>query len=518
LLSKFNLYRYTAGHHIMEGRWVRPKAHPPADASADLYVRGSVPDGGSSGDSGGAGDGSVIVDDYSEFWFKQPRVRKDDGDKRVWEKMYTFWAASSIHERWRVTGDTDHVAKLYPELLKNYDSWVHTHFSHRYQCMFQASHADGEENSAGLDGCRPTINAMMVAEARSLAAIGAATGAPAEEVARLAADAARWQKVLLEQLWDEGMTAFVTRTVPPPKALWAELRSERIVTYFGCLACNPTRQCPPVQGWPEGGRVPVRELQGLSSPWYFSAVPKTAEAVDKYAASFAEVRAITDRQTSVNTRFFLRACLFSLPTTLDLVSLTAAVYVQPDSLFSTPPRLFLCPQLRDPAGFGAAWGPRTCERRSPCYNFSTEAQCNWHGSSWPFETSKTLSGLANLLQGYPPQVHATHDDFVALLAQYARAHTQVRLYTLRMQLTHCLQAPGFNTWTYEVNNWFQSLLFQIQLVPLHPFAPRGGRAARDRRGPPPGRRVVGHAREAAAHHAQQPTQGPRWGAVHVECS
>ena len=50
------------------------------------------------------------------------------------------------------------------------------------------------------------------------------------------------------------------------------------------------------------------------------------------------------------------------------------------------------------------WGPRTCERRSPCYNFSTEAQCNWHGSSWPFETSKTLTGLANLLQAGPVDI------------------------------------------------------------------------------------------------------------------
>lgn len=89
--------------------------------------------------------------------------------------------------------------------------------------------------------------------------------------------------MLLEQLWDEGMSAFVTRTVPPPRALWEELRSERVVTYFGCLACDPARRCPPVQGWPAGGLVPVRELQGLSSPWYFSAVPKTAQAVEKYA-------------------------------------------------------------------------------------------------------------------------------------------------------------------------------------------------------------------------------------------
>lgn len=77
-------------------------------------------------------------------------------------------------------------------------------------------------------------------------------------------------------------------------------------------------------------------------------------------------------------------------------------------------------ELRDPAGFGAAWGPRTCERRSPCYNFSTEAQCNWHGSSWPFETSKTLSGLANLLQGMEgTSVHvlvSPRDMFFALVA------------------------------------------------------------------------------------------------------
>ena len=239
------------GPCVLEGRWVRPKPHAAAAAAA------AAAGGESSSSSGMVGDGSVIVDDYSDFWFKQPRVRKDDGDKRVWEKMYTFWAASSVHERWRVTGDTAHVSRLYPELLKNYDSWVKTHFSHRYQCMFQASHADGEENSAGLDGCRPTINAMMVAEARSLAAMGAAAGAPAEEVSRLTSDADKWQRVLLEQLWDDGLTAFVTRTVPPPRALWDELRSERIVTYFGCLACNPARQCPPVAGWPVGGRVPA---------------------------------------------------------------------------------------------------------------------------------------------------------------------------------------------------------------------------------------------------------------------
>lgn len=78
-----------------------------------------------------------------------------------------------------------------------------------------------------------------------------------------------------------------------------------------------------------------------------------------------------------------------------VINVYVYVYVNRHRLYSSASFA----ELRDPAGFGAAWGPRTCERRSPCYNFSTEAQCNWHGSSWPFETSKTLSGLANLLQG-----------------------------------------------------------------------------------------------------------------------
>ena len=47
--------------------------------------------------------------------------------------------------------------------------------------MFVACHADGEENSAGLDGCRPTINAMMFGEASALAAIATLAGTPASQ-------------------------------------------------------------------------------------------------------------------------------------------------------------------------------------------------------------------------------------------------------------------------------------------------------------------------------------------------
>jgi hypothetical protein len=55
-----------AGHHIMEGRWVRPRPTSRLEDADDVGVGGEDT-------STAAGDGGVIVDDYSRFWFKQPR-------------------------------------------------------------------------------------------------------------------------------------------------------------------------------------------------------------------------------------------------------------------------------------------------------------------------------------------------------------------------------------------------------------------------------------------------------------
>jgi hypothetical protein len=60
-----------------------------------------------------------------------------------------------------------------------------------------------------------------------------------------------------------------------------ELHEGRLLTYMGCLACPANRTCPPPQGWPVGERVPVRELMGLTSPWYFNAVPTDAASTHK---------------------------------------------------------------------------------------------------------------------------------------------------------------------------------------------------------------------------------------------
>lgn len=56
-------------------------------------------------------------------------------------------------------------------------------------------------------------------------------------------------------------------------------------------------------------------------------------------------------------------------------------------------------QFSDPQGFRAPAGLTTAERRHPGFRSRGVGTCEWDGAVWPFATSQTLDGLANLLQG-----------------------------------------------------------------------------------------------------------------------
>ena len=78
-------------------------------------------------------------------------------------------------------------------------------------------------------------------------------------------------------------------------------------------------------------------------------------------------------------------------------------------------------QLMDPQGFFAAFGPTTAERRHPNYQISyKDHECQWNGPSWPYATSVTLTGLANLLNG-PPQSVIGAKDYFEMLKIYSKS-------------------------------------------------------------------------------------------------
>lgn len=77
-------------------------------------------------------------------------------------------------------------------------------------------------------------------------------------------------------------------------------------------------------------------------------------------------------------------------------------------------------QLRDTAGFRAPWGITTAERRSPFFRTHGTGDCEWDGAVWPFATTQTLIGLANLLDNYHHH-DMRPEDYFRLLMQYAHS-------------------------------------------------------------------------------------------------
>lgn len=61
-------------------------------------------------------------------------------------------------------------------------------------------------------------------------------------------------------------------------------------------------------------------------------------------------------------------------------------------------------QLMDPEGFLAPFGITTAERRHPEFRSHGCCKCEWDGAVWPFSTSQTLVGMANLLNNYQQEV------------------------------------------------------------------------------------------------------------------
>lgn len=68
-------------------------------------------------------------------------------------------------------------------------------------------------------------------------------------------------------------------------------------------------------------------------------------------------------------------------------------------------------QLMDEGGFLSPYGQTTAERRHPDFRTHGCCNCEWDGAIWPFATSQTMTGLANLLNNYDQEVITREDYF-----------------------------------------------------------------------------------------------------------
>ncbi len=78
-------------------------------------------------------------------------------------------------------------------------------------------------------------------------------------------------------------------------------------------------------------------------------------------------------------------------------------------------------QLLDPQGFKAPMGITTAERRHPAFRSHGVGTCEWDGAVWPYATSQTLVGLANVIRDYE-QTYVGKADYFEMLRMYASSH------------------------------------------------------------------------------------------------
>ena len=80
-------------------------------------------------------------------------------------------------------------------------------------------------------------------------------------------------------------------------------------------------------------------------------------------------------------------------------------------------------ELIDTTGFCAPWGITTAERRHPGFRTHGSGHgCEWDGAVWPFATTQTLKGLANLLTNYSYHAKMSPAVFYKELHKYAASH------------------------------------------------------------------------------------------------
>lgn len=428
-----NAISCAAGHHIREGTWLRDRS---------------------------------IIDSYLRYWYAPDGGHPD---------TYTIWAISAGLGRAAFTGNLTLLDELFPAMAADYLHMFEQQFSLQHRCYFQQAGREGEENSVGGNGCRPVSNSIVFGEARALAVL-AKRAANATALALFQNHTELFQAAVLSRLWHPQLEFFVTLSLsqanpPPPPPPPPQPPTPDFVLYnqdrFCCdqspcvdghstflwegavnastcankctqgplsilcrfitvkldsgpycqlsQYCNttgsfasgpaatfereigsaapsqpgppdtppapsdppsPGAQCPwsnkedPNANWVEGQLVSVREIMGLTSPWYFHLPPPGNFSA--YLAGFS--------------------------------------------------------QLEDSQGFQGPYGLRTAELRTPCYNFTQfvplakRHECNWNGPSWPFETAKLLTAMANILHDYPPQTAVTAASFLGQLRLFAQQH------------------------------------------------------------------------------------------------
>lgn len=101
--------------------------------------------------------------------------------------------------------------------------------------------------------------------------------------------------------------------------------------------------------------------------------------------------------------------------------------------------------LMDSSVFLSGYGITTADMQDPLFMYPVKHDCLWNGYVWPFASSQTLKGMANLLKDYSQDV-ITKSDYVQLLHQFAASHFEIESSGRKIDWIDESQNPFTGAW------------------------------------------------------------------------
>jgi hypothetical protein len=456
-----------AGYHILDGRWLRNR---------------------------------VYVDDYLQFWL--------NGSGRPSVRSFSEWIIAAAYQRSLVTGDTTLLESNLAQLIALYGKWSSNFTQNIFvngaqtndSLYFQSPLSDATEFTetsmhtsdffGGGAGYRPTINSYLYAGALAISQIAALAGDTAN-ASSFATRAAQLQAGVQAALWDPQRQFFMqvyndnasnvgiarTRTtwreamgfapwafeLPDAtfSAAWQQLDDpRRFAGPYGLTTLERWHDLEAEQATMVGANLQtsasasnggyVGQLDNADSSVQFT-VNSPGAGTFPVQVFFANGSGALATHTLVVNGAAASPITVSYPPTGSSGAFSNSQLVTVRVPMTAGPNT-----LRFSRGTGAgveldriAANPYFGYQSFPAaQNHDDASCCHWNAPSWPYATSMTLTGLANLLQDYPAQSYVTKQTYYGLLRQFADQQH-------RDGVPHVAEAANADTgeWVYDAVNF-----------------------------------------------------------------
>jgi hypothetical protein len=479
-----------AGYHILDGRWLRNRAY---------------------------------IDDYINYWVRGAGVARS--------RLYSEWITSAAYQRYLVTGDPTQLKANLTQFISHYNLWssnsaanIPVNGTNTTDILyFQSPLFDATEFTetsmrstdafGGGTGFRPTINSYQYASALAISKIATLAG-DTTNASAFAARAASLKASVQHALWDPQRQFFMQVYNADP-------------TNVGIAGTRTTwREAMGFAPWAFELPDPMYSTawQYLTDTRHFAGAfgPYSLERVQDFEAEQAAIvdATVTAASTASNGQYVGPIDLTDSSVTFTVYAPGAGTY--PVDVFyanvtgaaatqllvvngaSASPMTVPYPATSAAGTFSSAQmvtvrvpmqtgantlrfskgtGAASLDRISanPYFDFQAfpatqnhddTSCCHWNGTSWPFDTSMILTGLANLLQDYAAQSYVTKQTYDTLLSQFATLQH-------RNGVPYVAEAANGDTgeWVYDASDFSEhynhSSFVDLVLTGLFGIKPQG---------------------------------------------